>query len=426
MSHAFTHFVDPLDGTTDDLLANFNGHLADSQINQRGRGAYFRHMENVLELCEERGIDLAQLDDEARRRLADELAREARFNVWAALDFWFQCWGSDAESMTGVVSHEWRPALSVVDDEPADESPAFDDVPGEAWTETFDMIEAEIMNVAETEVVSYERYLVSIGLATNTLRAYSARLRFAQGVLAEMGANLDSADAHQLAGVAARVPNTHSMRGQLRVALKHYYDWKNRRDAPLRAVRVPPQPKMVNRALDSEEASALLDTARGRWPKGGAVVLGLYLGLRRTEIARAEWERFDETMEWYTVTGKYDKTVTLPVHQAIRDEMEPHRGTGYIFPGRPGVRDHVSPSTIWSWVKELAIEAGIGKITPHQLRHTCLTTALDNTGDLRTVMEFARHEKPETTTGYTRTTKQQLRRASDALDFMQSPRTEDF
>ena len=32
-------------------------------------------------------------------------------------------------------------------------------------------------------------------------------------------------------------------------------------------------------------------------------------------------------------------------------------------------------------------------------------------------MEFARHTKPQTTAGYTRTTKEQLRAVSDALDF---------
>lgn len=69
------------------------------------------------------------------------------------------------------------------------------------------------------------------------------------------------------------------------------------------------------------------------------VLLGMYLALRREEIAKAEWERFDEGMEWYTVTGKRDKTATLPVHLRIREEFTPRRGQGFIFPGRVGVRD---------------------------------------------------------------------------------------
>ena len=70
--------------------------------------------------------------------------------------------------------------------------------------------------------------------------------------------------------------------------------------------------------------------------------------------------------------------------------------------------------------------AGLGHVTTHQLRHTSLTTALDNTENLRAVMEFARHERPQTTAGYTRRTKERVRRSrlrmtyrgvSDALDF---------
>ena len=141
----------------------------------------------------------------------------------------------------------------------------------------------------------------------------------------------------------------------------------------------------------------------------------MYLALRREEIAKAEWDRFDETLEWYTVTGKNSKTATLPVHPALVAVLAPRRGEGYIFPGRFG--DHVCMATIWTWSKEVARAAGIETFTTHQLRHTSLTTALDNTGNLRSVMEFARHTKPETTAGYTRTTRAQLRAVMEALDF---------
>ena len=217
--------------------------------------------------------------------------------------------------------------------------------------------------------------------------------------------------------MAAQMSDTHSLRGQLRCSLKHYYEWQDRMNAPLRAVRVPPQPQMVNKALEVEEAKALVETARGWWPEGTAVLFGMYLALRREEIAKAEWERFDEDMDWYTVTGKNSKTATLPVHPALADELASRRGSGYVFPGRPGVRDHVSPVTVWAWTSQVAKAAGLGHVRTHQLRHTSLTTALDNTENLRAVMEFARHERPQTTAGYTRTTKEQLRRVSDALDF---------
>jgi integrase/recombinase XerD len=262
---------------------------------------------------------------------------------------------------------------------------------------------------------TYAEYLVSIGLSTNTVRNYVWRLDKAEKLLAELGATLLTADAFQLAAMASSMSDTHSLRGQLRCSLKHYYNWQDRMNAPLRAVRVPPQPAMVNKALDVGDAKRLVEIARGWWPEGAAVLFGMYLALRREEIATAEWERFDEGLEWYTVTGKNSKTATLPVHPALAGELAPRRGEGFIFPGRFG--DHVCPATIWTWSKKVARAAGIETFTTHQLRHTSLTTANDNTGNLRSVQQFARHTKPQTTAGYTRVTKAQLVEVMEALDF---------
>jgi integrase len=59
----------------------------------------------------------------------------------------------------------------------------------------------------------------------------------------------------------------------------------------------------------------------------------------------------------------------------------------------------------------------VDNVTPHRLRHTSLSTAQDNTGNLRAVMAFARHARPETTMGYTRTTARQLMSVMEAIDY---------
>lgn len=265
---------------------------------------------------------------------------------------------------------------------------------------------------------TFEEYLVSIGLSRNTIRAYASRVEQAQRAVAKMGVTLDTANARHLAALAASGPDSHAFRAQLRCALKHYYEWRDRMDAPVRAVRVPPQPRMVCKAIEPDEIRALVKVAVGWWPHGTVVLMGLYLGLRRFEIAKAEWDRFDSRMEWYRVTGKRDKTATLPVHPTLAGELAPHRRPrGYVFPGRKNVRDHVAPATVWAWTRRVFEGAGLEPQPPHVLRHTALTTALDNTQNLRSVMEFARHERPETTAGYTRTTKAQLKAVAEALDY---------
>lgn len=372
---------DPLevsDSFEDHLIGRFAAYLSTVGIKEDTAGRYVRRIREAQTWCQRSGLALETLTEAEFEEMAGHLSR--RGELGAVLSHWFRFLGWSAAPHWVV----WRPTVYVPE-------------------------------VPDQSVASFDEYLVSVGLKPMTVRAYLSVLARAQAVLEELGSDLKSASARDLAAAAAATGDTHSSRGQLRCALKHFYMWQNRMDAPVGAVRVPPQPRMVNKALTADQAKSLLDTARGWWPEGGTVLFGLFLALRRAEIAAAEWERFDEGMEWYTVTGKGDKTATIPVHPLLREELEPRRGTGWVFPGRKNVRDHTSPATIWDWSKKVAAAAGISTFTTHQLRHTALTTALDNTGNLRSVMEFARHERPQTTAGYTRTTKAQLQAVSDAL-----------
>jgi integrase len=294
---------------------------------------------------------------------------------------------------------------------------ALEEIPAEPGSLAVDL-QADV-----TSSSSFEDHLVGVGLSGRTIYTYSNLIRIVERRLAVEGLALVDADARALMAVAESFPNSYSRRAQLRSALKHFYEWQGRDRPPVRAVRVPRRPKMVCKALDAGEARRLFEISRGWWPQGGAVLLGLFLALRREEIACAEWERFDETMEWYTVTGKYDKTATIPVSPILAAELAPLRSSGYLFPAgglkpwkvRPG---HISPTTVWHWTKTVATAAGISHdVKTHQLRHTSLTTALDRTENLRAVMEFARHERPDVTAGYTRTTRDQLRTISDAITY---------
>lgn len=264
--------------------------------------------------------------------------------------------------------------------------------------------------------VVFADHLIGLGLATRTVTYYVRRAQYADTWLSEQGSDLRRANAALIGAYASTLPNSHSTRGQVASALGHYWDWVDRPNPPIRAIRVPPQPSMLCRALDPDQASHLKMIASGWWQEGASVLFGLYLALRREEIAKAEWGRFDLPMEWYTVTGKNSKTATLPVHPILRAELVRHRRpSGWIFQGRFG--SHVTPATIWDWTRLVATEAGISAFTTHQLRHTALATANDNLGDLRAVMEFARHSDPGVTSGYTRTTARRLQDVVGSLKY---------
>jgi hypothetical protein len=151
-----------------------------------------------------------------------------------------------------------------------------------------------------------------------------------------------------------------------------------------------------------------------------AVVIGLYLGLRRFEIAKLRWADFDDG--WLRVVGKGDVEATIPVHPVVTAYLDRLADEcAFVFPGSSG--GSVCPATIWNWVREVSQEAGLPQVTTHVLRHTALATGNDETGDLRSAQDFARHAEPGTTSGYTRSTKRRLVAFSDAIgDFYGRPR----
>ena len=142
--------------------------------------------------------------------------------------------------------------------------------------------------------------------------------------------------------------------------------------------------------------------------------------------------RWDDLTDdgWLKVVGKGDLPAKIPLHATVARALAGAReqrtvecswcgheaASPWVFPARTG-DGHVNPTTVWTWVASVAKEAGIENMTTHRLRHTCLATALDATGDLRAVRDFARHASVETTQGYTRTTEQRLRAVLGAINY---------
>jgi integrase/recombinase XerD len=177
------------------------------------------------------------------------------------------------------------------------------------------------------------------------------------------------------------------------------------------------------RALEDHAAAVLATAARRRGDlKGLAVLLGLYTGMRRQEIASLRWSDVDPE-GWVTIVGKGSVTRTFPIHpsllrslEQLRERRRPsRRGHDWIFRGRWA--EPVNPTTVWGWVREVSADAGLSAVPTHVLRHTALATALDNCRDLRAVQELAGHAWPETTAGYTRVTRRRLVDAVDAIRY---------
>lgn len=265
---------------------------------------------------------------------------------------------------------------------------------------------------------TFEDYLFGRGLAERTVGEYAKWVRRARRWCFQQGVDLDSIFPHHLRAWSETTPASWSSRKQARTSLAHYYAWIGRTDGVTDAIRVPRKPRQQCRSLTPAEASLLRDAATmvgGR--QGLATLIGLYSAARAGEISGMRWDGWDgaRLRWWRTKTSDWHEVPAHPVLAAALDAAREKAWAPTIFPGDHG-REHVGATTVWSWVGDVGRAAGV-KVTPHQLRATALSTALDATGDLRAVMTLAGHRDPAVTAGYTRTTATRLGSAIDALDY---------
>jgi integrase len=159
--------------------------------------------------------------------------------------------------------------------------------------------------------------------------------------------------------------------------------------------------------LDRNELGALIVEAGLGLARDGALITLLAMnGLRISEALNADIEDLSVERGHRTlaIVRKGGKHVTIPLApRTIRalDLYIGDRTMGPIFLGANGGRmDRYAADRM---VKRLVKRAGISKrISPHSLRHSFITAALDAGVPLRDVQEAASHADPRTTMRYDR------------------------
>lgn len=140
-----------------------------------------------------------------------------------------------------------------------------------------------------------------------------------------------------------------------------------------------------------------------------SVLLGS--GIRRAELCSLKRDDYNaRTGELVIQSGKGRKRRTVHLHRAVRKRVRKWlRLTGnlegwlFVRVSRNATNfEQLSGDHIYAAVRQRAEAAGIGKVTPHDLRRTFITCLLGCGVDYNLVRQLAGHENIETTVRYDR------------------------
>lgn len=265
------------------------------------------------------------------------------------------------------------------------------------------------------------------GWSPRTRDRYRRRAHGAEQWLVEnRGLSLIHAGRREVADyIYSTSPNARN-RNHIRQSLVAYFEWAvdrgHRVENPAMAVARLREPESLPKAIDADQAVAVVRASEGFGPLATALIVTLlYSGLRRGELRVLEWSRVEDRRWLRVERGKGRKDRVLPMHPALVDALEawrPHCGDArFVFPSPRLQGQPVSETFIRCLVRDVGRAAGIDGLHPHVLRHTFATRLVEVGADLRTVQEALGHADPKTTAIYTKVRPERVREAIGLLDF---------
>ena len=182
----------------------------------------------------------------------------------------------------------------------------------------------------------------------------------------------------------------------------------------------------AGRALDVGELRSLfracIDDATAAGARDAAIFALMFgAGLRRAEVAALDVEAYDPETGAIRIIGKGNRERTVYVLNGGGDALEAwleHRGreSGALIcrvsqRGKVRLR-RITPQALMMRLRRRAEEAGISHCSPHDLRRTFVSQALESGADLAMVQALAGHASPATTQRYDRRPEEAKRAAA--------------
>lgn len=213
-------------------------------------------------------------------------------------------------------------------------------------------------------------------------------------------------------------------------AARSYFNYlgkeQGQKHNPAAAVQAPRKPRKLPKTLDADQVNKYLefDKSSETAVRDSAMAELFYSsGLRLAELVAVNLNDIDRHSQLITVTGKGNKTRTLPVGRiallAIDEwlQVRPQIPTGSdaeqaLFVSNRGNR--ISVRNVQARLKLQGRKSGMHQnVHPHMLRHSFASHMLESSGDLRAVQELLGHANISTTQIYTHLDFQHLAKVYD-------------
>lgn len=194
---------------------------------------------------------------------------------------------------------------------------------------------------------------------------------------------------------------------------------------PSEEVELPKVSRRLPRVLTPEEVDELLELpARSDSPIAlrdrAMLELSYSSGMRVSEIVNLKLGDLNLVTGDIRCIGKGDRERILPLSATAARALEEYLELGRPHLARSAQAEHLflnrrgrqmTRQGFWLMLKKYAEDIGLYDITPHTLRHTFATHALERKVDLRTVQEMLGHASVATTQVYTHLVTDQLHEA---------------
>lgn len=197
------------------------------------------------------------------------------------------------------------------------------------------------------------------------------------------------------------------------------------KDDPLAGLAAPQAPAVMPKVLTYEEVERLLTyggTETNEGLRDRAMWELLYAtGLRVSELVGLRLCDIDLERGLLVCQGKGRKRRQVPIgrsaiqwlqrYEAARRRLLAGRSSNYLFVNSGG--HALTRHWVWQRIKAQGMAAGLGRVTPHMLRHSFATHLMQRGADSRTVQALLGHSDLATTQLYTHMTSRHLRRTYD-------------